>query len=907
MAKQFPPEEIEHACSKLKEKLAVGKTAAEAKRQLLEAKDPWSNPIPEPLLDAALDKLRKERELPPTSVVSLVNKQQRDAPWIDDSAIQNGKFWPPLRDLYKSKRPEAVDSIDASSGLILSSLRPPATDTYHTKGLVLGYVQSGKTTNFTSVLAKAADAGYRFFIILSGITNNLRYQTQKRLEEELIQEKEAWIWLTTLENDFDSSQNQNATTFLSTRDKKIIAVVKKNSTVLSKLNKFIQSASLAASKCPILVIDDEADQASINIGNREKEEQSAINNHIAALLRNNKTAYIAYTATPFANLLINPNQQDDLYPKDFIHVLPKPAGYYGTESIFGREPLSGDDEDGFDGLPVVKMIPDHEVQALQPRSKQTEDEWELYVPNSLVEALRWFFLATAVRKLRGQANEHSSMLIHTTVRTLAHDAIKELIEQEIRGFRNELNDPARLQTWKELWDEESQVFTDDKENLAENYPELVNLPQHTFEEILPKLKEALNEVKTVTDNSTSDERLHYSDDTPLTVIAIGGNPLSRGLTLEGLVSSYFVRNSSAYDTLLQMGRWFGFRNGYADLPRIWMSEDLLGWFRDLAGVEADLRQELAIYQSQNLTPLDYQARIRKHPYLEITSRAKAQELREVSLSYSGQRVQTILFKHDDKDWLTSNLESTRRLVDNLSQAVADPFRKPNGTWVYRGVPTDIVLDFLKEYSFHEDSVLGRDAGKKLRGYIESERDSSIKQWSISFFGRSSEAEYGSIDLGLPRPISLISRSQVSDSRSAANIKSLVGSLDRLNDVESLSEERRAKIDEQVKSGSPTRDQVLIDVHDDLVGPDVAHLAIYAISKDSQPKAKNATRSAKRPTRKPLNAAEHVIGVGIFFPNTSRIDNSYDYVSAIEPDQAVFEAYEEDYEETQVRISDETES
>lgn len=876
---ELDPKHVDTAYEELERKLRLGLSIQDAEHALSNPVSPWAIPIPAEYIEAAVQRYSKENDLlyQRSNLISMVNREKQTGRWYLGPK-DTDKYWPIVRDSIGSKLGStALESIDIASTEILGSLRPPGESNINRRGLVLGYVQSGKTTNFLSLIAKSADVGYKFFIILTGITNNLRKQTQVRIEQDLVNVTPQWHNLTSADQDFSSVHARNASTLLSTTENRVIAVVKKNGTVLKKLNHFLMSGEMAAKNCPILIIDDEADQASINISNRAKNEQSTINAQIRRLVSLPKVAYVAYTATPFANILINPNDLEDLYPRDFIHVLPKPEGYFGSESIFGRELLSGEtDEEVDDGLPITRTIPVDEAKALQPGARTSQDEWDLYVPKSLLDAVKWFILASAARLSRGQGNKHSSMLVHTSVRTAVHEETAELIRDALDRISKDFEDGLNHSEFREIWDLESNTVDASQFGLT-----------HTdFDGIKLQIGSVLSSIQVVTDNQKSTERLTYTDDRPNTVIAVGGNTLARGLTLEGLSVSYFVRNSSAYDTLLQMGRWFGFRFGYADLTRIWMTDELLAWFRDLAGVEADLRQELAQYANGNVTPMDYQAKIRTSPYLEITSRAKAQEIREVSLSFSGQRVQTILFHHKNKEWLSQNLEATRALSARILQSGAPTLPKRNGTQVYRGVSTDIILDFLDEYQFHEDSVIGRDAGKKMAGYIRGEREGSIREWSVSFFGRSESDGLEYVDVGLPEKLGLIRRTQTRDSGQTANIKSLVGSLDRLNDFDRTSEiEKQLKVD--IEESSASREKTLIDYHENHVGQDVGHIAIYAIDKES---------SATSPNRKDLEAVEHMIGVGIFFPRAAKVEHTFDYVSAVQPDEELMDIYAEQEEE-----------
>ena len=364
------------------------------------------------------------------------------------------------------------------------------------------------------------------------------------------------------------------------------------------------------------------------------------------------------------------------------------------------------------------------------------------------------------------------------------------------------------------------------------------------------------------------------------------------MTLVGLVSSYFVRSATAFDTLSQMGRWFGFRIGYEDLPRIWMTGELENWFRDLALLEADLRLDLSKYAQDELTPLDFQARIRTHSSVAVTSRAKQQAAIVSNPGYSRQRVQTILFKHKDAEWLNSNLDATRALVNRLRSAGYRSFVKnSNGTVVFRGVSTDDVIQFLMDYSFYETSILGADGASSLIRYIERERqNASIREWSVSFYGHSKNEGSREDVLGLGTPINAVNRSQLrSSDAEVANIKSLVGSMDRLNDVELDA----SALNELVKTASgKTYNDRLIEVRDAQVGPDVGHLTIYLIDKESkthQPEGglrPDGRFIQPRNRRKDLQAVEDIVGVGIFFPESNSPEEEAEYIQAPPPDEEV---------------------
>ena len=535
--------------------------------------------------------------------------------WYEGPDLENDIFWPPLRTIIERNLGEdALRSIDDSSTKILREAQMPSIPELRQRGLVVGYVQSGKTTNFMSVIAKAADAGFRLIIVLTGTIESLRRQTQKRLEDQLMHTTESrWSLLTTDEKDFEETKNAAQ---LANPDIRFLAVVKKNRRRLEALNDWIDGAGDSALSCPILVIDDEADQASINVQTSAKDDRSAIKNDRSAinrligdLLRRNRTSYIAYTATPFANILIDPNDSQDLYPKDFIHVLPMPEGYFGTEQVFGRDALPSEDPDEIsdDVHDIIREIPEDELNEVRPPSRNIE-AWNPAVPESLSQAIRWFLLATAEPAGRGDAGKHSSMLIHTSSRTDAHEALASEVDAEIRSVREGIRTGRLRDALRTQWESETGLNP-----LNPDYGEPLS-----FDQVWEGLPDVAGDLETIIDNGTSEERLDYEAKIR-TVIAVGGNTLSRGLTLEGLVCSYFARSSRTYDTLLQMGRWFGFRRGYEDLVRIWMPGSLSTWYHDLATVEEDLRRDIARYEFEGLTPQSFQARVRTHPAMQVTS------------------------------------------------------------------------------------------------------------------------------------------------------------------------------------------------------------------------------------------------------------------------------------------------
>src|SRR5690606_3539761 len=313
---------------------------------------------------------------------------------------------------------------------------------------VVGYVQSGKTTNFTAVMAKAADRGYKLFIVLAGIHNGLRRQTQARLVQQLVEPNPTlWSQLTGLDHDFVPTANA-ASYFGKSNTTHVLCVVKKNGTVLRKLAEWLQSASAYLHDCPAVVIDDEADQATVAT--------KTINPRIRRILDSlPKSAYVGYTASPFANVLIDPSN-DDLYPRDFIVNLPKPEGHFGTEVLFGRYALDGEDpEDVDDGYDMIREVPAEDVDHVRPAARADAEGFVPTITDTLETAIRYFWLVAAARRVRGTGTPHNTMRIHTSVRTAVHTSFRTPLERLRDNLRTRLDDPGVLRKLRQLWDYET--------------------------------------------------------------------------------------------------------------------------------------------------------------------------------------------------------------------------------------------------------------------------------------------------------------------------------------------------------------------------------------------------------------------------------------------------------------------
>jgi hypothetical protein len=754
------------------------------------------------------------------------------------------KCWPAMVELLRKAgwNDSSLDSVDAASTRIVSLLNHPKESSFSTRGLVVGYVQSGKTTNFTAVMAKAADRGYRLFVVLAGIHNGLRRQTQGRLVKQLVEPNPPlWTPLTELDKDFVPRGNP-ASIFGDRNATHVLCVIKKNKTRLQKFIEWLRAAADYLEDCPALVIDDEADQATVAT--------PTINPLIRQMLDTlPKSAYVGYTATPFANVLIDPGNGQDLYPRDFIVNLPKPEGHFGTEVLFGRYALDGEDpEDVDDGYDMIREVPAEDVDHVRPAARADAEGFVPTITDTLETAIRYFWLVAAARRVRGTGTPHNTMLIHTSVRTAVHNSFRTPLERLRDNLRTRLDDPGVLRKLRQLWDYETSRVP------AGDFGEV----KVEFDELLPELPEVLENCRVVMDNSTSEDRLDYENG-PVTAIAVGGNTLSRGLTLEGLSVSYFVRSVSAYDTLLQMGRWFGYRDGYADLPRIWMTAELSEWFRHLATVETEMRRDIDVYMTEAETPLTFAVRIRTHPVLRVTQAAKMKDAVPAASSFGGRRVQTRYF-HTTADWLRNNQEAAKELVAKAAQsAVRRESRPEEGRYVFRGVPYDVIVDFLRRYRFHEKSL--ECDGRLLREYIERRvgEANSLRRWNVAIVGNPVDGDREKLfefapDVAVNRVI-----------RARLN-----GPDTNYADIKTLMSRRDAGVD--LSGDVDKMDEQTIKQERQKQLPDTGLLVLYPIDRRSDP---------QRSSRKPLDAEEHVIGVGLVFPKPNGADSEVEgeWVSA----------------------------
>jgi hypothetical protein len=598
---------------------------------------------------------------------------------------------------------QVVDKIFQTTDDTLDFMTNPNIDTECIKkGLVMGNVQSGKTANYLALINKAADVGYKLIILIAGIHNNLRMQTQSRVNG-------GFIGFDTIENECVGvdkyGQKNRPFSFTSTKyDFKkdiatslnfnpenskvpVILVIKKNSSTLKNLLDWLETnkTKSAYSTYPLLLIDDEADNASINT-KKHPNETTTINRQIRQILQMfQKRSYVGYTATPFANIFINPESKkddygDDLFPEDFIVSLESPDSYIGAEKIFNSDNN------------ILRIINDNEI-CLDEKLKK--DDVVDCLPDSLKEAIIVYLLSIGIRKIRKNKNLHSSMLLNVSFRIQIQQQVKELVHEYIENIKNHI----RYNCNKPL----SEMIKDDKIKVIYNkwLQEFGDI-NIEFNDILKQINLNMDLIKVFLVNSKTknDEKLNYDDykNVGLNAITIGGYSLSRGFTIEGLTVSYFLRNSKMYDTLLQMGRWFGYRNGYEDLCRIYMREKAIGWYQHISEATEELKEEFKIMNDHNLTPREYGLKVKNHDEsLIITAKNKMIYSSDatVSINYYGELIETRKIPNDDTK-LKANLDLLKSFIHKLPNSHLDKTETKNFLW--KNIDVSLILSFVKGYS-----------------------------------------------------------------------------------------------------------------------------------------------------------------------------------------------------------------
>lgn len=671
------------------------------------------------------------------------NEDDHDINWINRIENSERIYANRYEDYLKNDGmpPVIVDTISKSNDEILSLLDDPnKTVAFQRRGLVIGDVQSGKTSNYLSLITKAADAGYKFIIVIAGIHNNLRKQTQQRIDYGFIG-RESFdlrkkdqkskvgvglkygsmrdedyphpISLTTQDEDFNSRFANQSQTEIGDFNKPVILVIKKNTHTLRSLERWLRTYNTTHQKgskidAPMLMIDDESDNASINT-NKIEDDPTITNDYLRKILNLfSKSCYVGYTATPFANIFIDPesysDSYEDLFPKDFIYCLNPPSNYFGPQKIFL--------EDDYERvrIPLYK----EEVEAVFPSKHKTTLQIK-DLPQSMKNAVLTFVLTKAIRNLRGQSTSHCSMLINVSTFVNVQNQISNHVSSFLRKVGNQivLYGSMGSEFQHENIEKSETKYIDQFEKIYKN--QFVN--SGLSDEVYPAWQAILDELIGIFDDSPKDydrdvfvvnsktqKPLDYSEysqqNKGLMAIVIGGFSLSRGLTIEGLTISYFYRNTKMYDTLLQMGRWFGYRPNYEDLCRIFMTDQAYAWYQHITKAVEDLRDQVGRMHQVKATPRDFGLYVQSSDDgLLVTARNKSRRGQkfEVSKSFSGELKElSVLTK--DIEIQASNYTLYEELWSKLkiNQEPKSTFKSAD---VFRNVSTEDILDFLLSFKF----------------------------------------------------------------------------------------------------------------------------------------------------------------------------------------------------------------
>jgi len=652
---------------------------------------------------------------------SLVNPDaDHDEEWHEKRKDINWDYWSDYDQhlVDEDWPPRVVNKLGDVTGKILGLLKDPnESGEWDRRGLVIGHVQSGKTANYIGLISKAADAGYKFIIVIAGIHNNLRKQTQQRIDEgfvgrdstpdskrkyvgvgQLNKNRQFPVSLTNTYQDFTKQVATGIVADLQGFKQPVVVVIKKNVTTLSNLYSWLKDwntreSSQQIANVPMLMIDDEADNASINT-NKPELDPTRTNKEIRRILKLfKKRCYVGYTATPFANIFINPESatemlNDDLFPRDFIYCLEAPTNYFSAHKVFVDEEKSKE---------ILRDIND--AESYFPLTHKTKDYPVNEIPPSLKNAIHTFILAKSIRIIRGQEKKHASMMINVSRFVGVQRQIRDIVSFYIETLARAVRYNHRLPTVEALKNEWMMALknTYDCEfsDLSEKWPEIQKV-----------LSSAVDAIKVYVINSKSDESLDYKkaedNDESLTAIAIGGLSLSRGLTLEGLMVSYMYRNTKMYDTLMQMGRWFGYRDKYEDVCRVYLSKESQGWYEHISEATEELTNIVIQMRKDKISPKKFGLYVRAHPdALTVTALNKMRdtETRPLQISYDAKVKETYIVPSDN-EITEQNQNLFKELYSYLSTNVPEKRQFLNGTIFWNSVSWEAIDEFLFKFRFH---------------------------------------------------------------------------------------------------------------------------------------------------------------------------------------------------------------
>lgn len=718
-------------------------------------------------------------------------------PWLnDEKASINFELWNRYK-LYMANNDPSfpVSDLDDFTDKILDKcVNPKKIGSWDRRGMVVGHVQSGKTSNYVGLINKATDAGYKVIIIIAGTISSLRRQTQERIDSgyigrnssAFIQEKENKIvgvgnytvgtdiysltsayYKTGDEGDFSQAVANRLNIPIGKNP--VVFVIKKNKSILENLidwfskdvNAKVVDGTPKLFDVPALIIDDEADSASVN-ASRDINDIKTINRLIRTLLNIfNQNTFVGYTATPYANLFISQEYNEekttvvknktykigeDLFPRDFIINIKAPTNYIGAAKIFGYENVNP--ELTKEPLDIFREINDFDPPFFKTINRENKDHLPEYLPASLEHAIKSFILTCTIRRIRGHINKHNSMLVHVALLVRWIDRVAYLVNEKTKEYKNAIQSED-----EDLFNELKKIYEIDflptTQNVLENldYTD-IRIKQHTWEEVKSELKNAVLKIDVRSVHGTrSTTNLEYHNieeidynrhENGLSVIAVGGSRLSRGITLEGLSISYYIRTTRMYDSLMQMGRWFGYRPGYVDLCRLYTTNQIFEWFNHITMATEEMRNDFDEMTAIHQRPKDFRLKVRNHHgLLTITSLNKLYFSEDIEISFSGENPQTYCLLKT-KTAIENNFETLKKLISTIGFPTKENRIENKGKTRYLFYPNtnvDALCTFIDSFKIEQPSI----NNATLSDYIKTQaKGNKIKEWSICIVSNSDE-------------------------------------------------------------------------------------------------------------------------------------------------------------------------
>lgn len=636
------------------------------------------------------------------------NNKDRDNYWWTSKERQNSEnyYWNRYRKYSEQRLPiKVVKTLETDVDVVMDNIENPKVQSFSRYGMVVGHVQSGKTGNYSGLICKAVDSGYKFIVVIAGGLNNLRNQTQERINEYFVgtdgtkdleikrlsahDNSKQPISLTTAIEDFNARDANKQTINFDNMSGPMILVIKKNVTTFKNVIKWIKSNTKDKVKeHAMLIIDDESDYGSVNY--KGADDPTQINKCIRKLISLfEKSSYVAYTATPFANIFINHKTTtkelgSDLFPKNFIYALDAPTNYMGAKKYFIHNEENLDEKNPH--IVEIEDFKDEDIFPFTHKSKHIVKK----LPESLEDAIRLFLINISIRYLKGQQDKHNSMLVHVSRFTGVHEQVNILVDRYLILIRETLLSFGKIPK-SEL---ESSVIMD----LKNTYINQCNNKDFSFDDIVCKLTDIVGTIFVREVHQKSKLKLIYNKDSTTNVIAVGGTSLSRGYTLEGLSVTYFTRNSMFYDTLMQMGRWFGYREGYNELCKVYIPKSISNNFIRIINATEDLMDNLNLMRRMGKTPEEFGLGIQQYPAtkLQITAKNKMKSSQDILLRLDLQgklKENTQLPKSLEENKFVLNI--MKRLIARINKA-GIVLEEKGANYLWRNVNSDIIIDFFKE-------------------------------------------------------------------------------------------------------------------------------------------------------------------------------------------------------------------